>query len=208
LRARLRPGIFSVSERRGASVRNEVAVLVAKQVADLITTSRVMLSFVLAWLGFIHRESGLALAAWIMVLNWSGDILDGVIARRSRVQYNTWIGDHDLEVDMLVSVGLFVYMLGSGYWGLWQAGIFLIFWLLVFWRWGLMPSLGMLFQAPIYGWFIWIALRDQFNAGMGMVIWIVAAIAITWPRFPQMVIPRFLAGMRDVAQGKSEVGQE
>lgn len=183
-------------------------MLVAKQVADLITTSRALLSFVLAWLGFVQGEAGLALAAWIMVLDWSGDAVDGVIARRSRVQYDSWIGDHDLEVDMLVSIGLFIYMLASGYWGLWQAGVYLIVWLLILWHWGLMRSLCMLFQAPIYGWFIWIALRDQFSAGLGMVLWIVAAVVLTWPKFPEMVIPGFLKGMRDVAQGKIDSDQE
>ena len=183
-------------------------MLVAKQVADLITTTRVIFSFILAWMGFAQGEAALTLAAWIMVLDWSGDAVDGVLARRSRVHYNTWIGDHDLEVDMLVSIGLFVYLLAAGYWGLWQAGVYLVFWLLIFWRWGLMPALGMLFQAPIYGWFIWVALRDQFSAGLGMVIWIVAAIVLTWPKFPEMVIPRFLHGMRDVAEGKTESGQK
>ncbi|HSF79822.1 MAG TPA: hypothetical protein VLA49_01230 [Anaerolineales bacterium] len=183
-------------------------MLVAKQVADLITTSRALLSFILAWLGFIQGESALALAAWIMVLDWTGDAVDGVIARRSREQYHTWIGDHDLEVDMLVSIGLFVYMLTAGYWGIWQAGVYLVIWLLVFWRWGLMPSLGMLFQAPIYGWFIWVALRDQFSAGLGMVIWIIAAVVLTWPRFPEMVIPRFLKGMRDVVNDRIDSEQD
>ncbi|MFW9817942.1 MAG: hypothetical protein ACFFEW_18685 [Candidatus Thorarchaeota archaeon] len=179
-------------------------MLVAKQVADLITTSRAVLSFVLAWIGIVQGQDGLVLAAWVMILDWSGDAVDGMIARRSSVQYSSWIGDHDLEVDMLVSVGLFVYMLVAGFWGLWQAGIYLLIWLLVFWRWGVASSLGMLFQAPIYGWFIWVALRDEFNAGLAMLIWIAAAIVLTWPRFPQMVIPRFLNGMRDVVDGKDE----
>jgi len=45
--------------------------------------------------------------------------MDGPISRRSRVIYHTWIGDHDLQVDMAVSVGLLLYMLAAGYVSWW-----------------------------------------------------------------------------------------
>jgi len=183
-------------------------MLVAKQVADLITTTRALFSFLLAWIGFMQGEAGLVLAVWIMVLDWSGDLADGVIARRSRVQYRTWIGDHDLEVDMLVSIGLFVYMLAAEYWGLVQAALYLVLWLFILWHWGIMRSLGMLFQAPIYGWFIWVALREQFVAGLGIVLWIVVIVVLTWPKFPQMVVPGFLKGMRDVIESQKHKDTE
>jgi hypothetical protein len=80
--------------------------MVAKQVADLITFGRLLLGFLLAWLGIKWGGKGLIAALWILILNWTTDFFDGRIARRSSVYYHTWIGDHDLEVDMLVSVGL------------------------------------------------------------------------------------------------------
>jgi len=57
--------------------------------------------------------------------------------------------------------------------------------------------MGMLFQAPIYGWFIYIALTYAPEAGWWLVAWILAAVVITWPRFPREVVPGFLKGMRD-----------
>ncbi len=171
-------------------------MLVAKQVADLITLSRAMLAFYLAWLGVAQGDVVLPLVVWLMISNWTGDSCDGALARRSRIYYHTWVGDHDLEIDILVSLGLLVYMLMAGYVDLLLVGVYLLIWALVFMRWGYPRSLGMLIQAPIYGWFIWIAVLHAPAHGWWLVIWIFAAVVITWPRFPQEVVPGFLDGLR------------
>jgi hypothetical protein len=172
-------------------------MLVAKQVADLITSVRGLIAFCLVWLGIARGSTGLPMAAWLMLSNWIGDMLDGRIARRSRVQYRTWIGDHDLEVDMTVSVGLLLYMILAGFVNLWLGGAYFLAWAAYFWRQGGIPhSLGMLFQAPMYGWFIWVALREAPLAGWVIVIFLAIAIAVTWPYFPNVMVPGFLAGLR------------
>jgi len=79
-------------------------MIVAKQVADLITLTRALLLFVFAWLGLTTGAQALPLAALLLIYSWTSDLLDGSIARRSRVYYHSWLGDHDLEVDMAVSV--------------------------------------------------------------------------------------------------------
>ena len=130
------------------------------------------------------------------------DALDGPIARRSRVKYQTWIGEHDLEVDMTVSVGLLAYLLLAGYVGVWVAVGYLLCWGVGFWRYGSIPrSYGMLFQTPIYAWFAYIAIRDVPETAWMIPVFIVVVIVLTWPRFPQMVIPGFLAGLRRDDQG-------
>ena len=169
-------------------------MIAAKQVADLITLSRALLPFVLAWIGLTRGADALPLAALLLVYSWTSDMLDGPIARRSRVYYHTWLGDHDLEVDMSVAVGVLVYLLASGYIGLTIGFVYLALWLLVFWCWGLQRSPGMLFQAPIYALMIWISLADAFYYGVVQVFLILAAVAVTWPRFLQEVVPGFLAG--------------
>lgn len=175
-------------------------MLVAKQVADLITISRGLLALVMIWLGVTRGSAALPLVCWLMLLDWMGDFVDGPIARRSRIYYHSWVGDHDLEVDIAVSFGLLLYLLGAGYVDLRLAAVYLLFWALVFWRWGVPRSLGMLIQAPIYGWFLWVGVRDAPMAGLWVVGFIVALIVITWPRAFREVIPGFLRGMRDVWQ--------
>ena len=173
-------------------------MLVGKQVADMITISRAMFAFWLTWLGIDKGDAGLAMAVWTMILNWTGDVLDGGFARISSRRYHTWIGDHDLEVDILVSIGLLFYMLGAGLVDLRVVILFCLIWVVIFLRWGFGRSLGMLIQAPIYGWFIWMALCEIPSVGIWPIIWIIVAIVVTWPRFPNEVVPGFLTGMKEV----------
>lgn len=173
---------------------------VAKQFADLITVMRIAIALILPWLGLAQGAAGLPVAVWLMIADWTGDFLDGAMARRSRVAYHTWVGDHDLEVDMAVAAGLLAYLVFAGLVDVRLAGIYLVICALTFWRWGVPKALGMLAQAPIYGWFIWVALRESPAAGPWLVVWIVAAVVLTWPRFPHEVVPGFLAGMRRVGK--------
>jgi len=175
-------------------------MLLAKPLADLITYSRAALAGFLLWLGLAQRAEALPLVCWLMIADWMGDFLDGPIARRGRVQAHTWIGDHDLEVDVAVSFGLLLYLLAAGYVDLRIAAVYLILWALVFWRWGVPRSLGMLIQAPIYGWFLWVAVRDAPQAGLWVIAWILGMVVVTWPRFPREVVPGFLSGMREAVE--------
>lgn len=172
-------------------------MIVAKQVADLITSIRVLIALCLVGVGLILGTAGLPLVAWMMIFDWAGDMVDGRIARRSRLKYHTWIGDHDLEVDMTVSVGLLVYLLLAGYVNIWLVSGYILVWLLFFWLQGsILHSYGMLFQAPIYGWLIWIAVRDAPGAGWSIVIFLLSVLAFTWPYFPKVMVAGFFAGLR------------
>ena len=122
--------------------------------------------------------------------------MDGPIARRSRVYYHTWIGDHDLQIDMTVSVGLLIYLLGAGYVSWWLGALYLLVWALFFLRIGVTPAPGMLFQAPTYFWFIWVTVRDATGLGLLFILFILIALILTWPKFPQVMVPGFLEGMR------------
>jgi cardiolipin synthase len=173
-------------------------MLVAKQVADFITATRAAIGFGLVWLGITQRTDGLRFAIWLLLFDWAGDAIDGSLARRSSRQYRTWIGDHDLEVDMVVSAGLLIYMLAAGYINVWVSVFYFALWTLVFWRLGIPRSLGMLFQAPIYGWFIIVSLQYAPDSGRWLLIYIFSIVIITWPRFPKEVVPGFLLGFQHI----------
>jgi hypothetical protein len=171
-------------------------MLVVKQVADLITSVRFVIALCLVWVGIVWGVDGLSIVAWLMLGNWMGDMMDGRIARRSRVQYHTWIGDHDLEVDMTVSGGLLAFLIQAGFVNAWLAGAYLLLWAAYFWWQGSIPhSQGMLFQAPVYGWFIWVALHEAPPAGWAIVIFLSLLIVVTWPYFPKVMVPGFLDGL-------------
>jgi hypothetical protein len=175
-----------------------------KKIADLITLARAMLGFGLAWLGLAQGAAGLTWAIPMLIAAWTGDVADGRIARRSPVERRSWIGDHDLHIDMGVSCGVMVYLLGAGFLTLGLAAGYLVFWAAVFLRFGLEKSLGMLFQAPLYGWFIWIALTQAPASGYWLLAWILAVVAVTWPEFPRQLVPAFLAGMRRIWTNRRE----
>jgi hypothetical protein len=66
----------------------------------------------------------------------------------------------------------------------------------------------MLFQAPIYGWFICFALFQATNNGLLMIVWIAVIVLVTWPRFPQQVVPGFLEKIKAVRDNKNLVGKK
>ena len=175
---------------------------VAKQVADLITLTRGLLLVVYSWLGIVHGAATLPLAALMLVYSWTSDVMDGSIARRSRVYYHTWLGDHDLEVDMAVAAGVLLYLLTAGFISLPLGAAYALIWVFIFWHWGFYRALGMLFQAPLYLALIWISLRDEFYYGVIQVVWILVALVLTWPRFPQEVVPGFINGFKAVSGRK------
>lgn len=168
-----------------------------KQLADFITGVRFSLAAFYVWLGLARGPAALPVAGWLLLANWTGDCLDGALARRSQPTRHTWLGDHDLQVDMLVASGLLAFLIVAGFLPVSWAGAYLLLWLIVFMALGIPRSLGMLAQAPVYGWFILTALRHAPVVGWSLVTWILVAVVVTWPRFPREVIPGFLGGLRD-----------
>ena len=172
-----------------------------KNIADIVTFSRAILAGLLIWLGLFQGREGLSLVFWLMLADWTGDILDGFLARRSKNPVHAWIGDHDLEVDIFVSVGLFIYMLLAGFID-WQIGIgYLLLWIFIIRQWGHSRSLGMLLQAPIYAWFLIVSLQELPASGWVFLGWLLFVFIITWPRFHREVVPGFLQGIRETKNG-------
>jgi hypothetical protein len=182
-------------------------MLTAKQIADFVTLFRAFLGLSLVWLGLTEGAQGLQKSVLIMILAWTGDTIDGKIARRSKNNVHTWIGDHDLEIDMTVSCGLLVYLITSGFFDVWIACFYILLWTLIIWRWGNIKVLGMLSQAPIYGYFIWIAMTRLPNMGIWILVWMVVAIIVTWPQFPKQIVPGFINGMREFIINRGNIGK-
>ena len=179
-------------------------MLDAKNVADLITATRGLLGFWMIWLGITQGEKALPIVVILMLLDWTGDFVDGGIAHRSRHPRRTWIGDSDLYIDLLVSLCLAVYLLRAGFVSLGFVSIYLSGWVLMLWRFGLDRNLLMLLQAPIYLYFILIAVRLVPESGNWLVIWVLVAVAINWRRFTHEIIPKFISGMRSLPNGRGK----
>ena len=92
----------------------------------------------------------------------------------------------------------------SGYLNHWIAFVYILVWVLIFLHQGLVPALGMLFQAPIYGWFIVVSMVHALEYGRFMLLWILVVLVATWPLFPQTIVPNFLDGLRDLWSTRSK----
>ena len=176
----------------------------AKLLADILTISRLFIASAIIALGLLQGAGALPLVIWLTIAAWTSDVLDGTLARTSRRVRRTWVGEQDLIFDMVIGAALLVYMAAAGFVNIWLAGAYLGFSLLVFWRFGLTPAMGKLFQAPAYAWFIFVSLRAAPQVGAWLVAWIVIAVIATWPRFPRQTIPQFLSEAGETLQGESK----
>jgi phosphatidylglycerophosphate synthase len=73
-------------------------------------------------------------AVGILIIAWTTDLLDGPLARKDPSSRHTWIGDHDLETDMSVSLGGLAFIVLAGYLATWIAVSYVIICLILLWR--------------------------------------------------------------------------
>lgn len=174
----------------------------AKLVADFITAGRGMLGFVMIWLGFTQGMDALPVIVGLMLLDWTGDFVDGTIAHRSRNPRRTWIGDSDIYVDFFMSIALGIYMIAAGFVGFALGFWYILGWILVLWRFGLDKNLLMLAQTPIYLWLILTALRLIPESGVWLILWVLVALTINWRRFSRDIVPKFIHGIASMLRGR------
>jgi hypothetical protein len=186
----------------GALKGKEVHMFDAKLVADSITAVRGLLGFVMVWLGFTKGMDALPAVVMLMLIDWTGDFVDGSLAKLSRHPRRTWIGENDLYIDLFVSLCLGIYLVSAGFVGLAFGVCYATAWALLLLRFGLDRNLLMLIQAPIYLWLILTALRLVPESGYWLVLWVLAATAINWKRFTREIIPHFLDGMGSIWRGR------
>ena len=172
-----------------------------KTVADILTATRFFLGLYLVWLGFHGGPEVLVAATLILIAAWASDVLDGPLARRDPRGIQTWIGDHDLEADMTVALGIWIYLALAGFISIWLAGGYALIAAIALWYFGSIQLAGAV-QAVSYGAMIWTVWRMAPTYGLLLVVWIGFVVVVTWPRFPQRVLPEFLAGMRELWRGR------
>ena len=180
-------------------------MITTKNLADFLTASRFGLAWVLLWLGISRGAAGLPSAVVILIIAWTTDVLDGPLARKDLSSQHTWIGDHDLEIDMSVSLGGLTFLVLAGYLPAWIAVSYVIICLILLWR-VRSQELAWAVQAPPYAAMLFIALRHAPIYGLAIVAYLIVVIIATWPRFPQVTLPQFLSGMQNMS--KTIISQE
>lgn len=78
-----------------------------KFLADVLTALRVVLAALMGWVALTrHDPEGFRIIVWLAMVAFTTDWLDGPIARRTKDVPQTWLGYHDFEVDLTVTVAL------------------------------------------------------------------------------------------------------
>jgi cardiolipin synthase len=175
----------------------------AKTLADTLTAIRFLIAPWLVWLGVTGGQDTLPTATVALILAWATDMLDGPLARRDPSQRQTWIGNHDLQVDETVAFGVLIYLAATGFLSLPVSLGYLIVAGLLLWlfrsahlAWGL--------QAPPYGKMLLVALQEAPAYGAMAVGWIALTVVATWPRFPRETVPQFIGGIRDLLRNLNQ----
>jgi cardiolipin synthase len=168
-----------------------------KTLADTLTGVRFLLAFYLIWLGWQKGPKAVGSAALALLIAWVTDVLDGPLARRDPRDIRTWIGDRDLEADMAVALGVWIYLTLAGFLSPWLAGVYLLAAVVALWRLG-SAQVAWGLQALPYGAMIWTSWRMAPLFGLLLVAWIGLVLVATWPRFPRETVPQFLNGVRDL----------
>jgi phosphatidylglycerophosphate synthase len=177
-------------------------MITTKTLADILTASRFGLAWVLLWLGISRGAVGLPSAVVILIIAWTTDGFDGPLARKDPSRRHTWIGDHDLEIDMSVSLGVLTFLVLGGYLPAWIAVSYVIVCLIMLWR-VRSQEMAWVVQAPPYAAMLFIALRYAPIYGLAIVAYLLVVIITTWPRFPQVTVPQFLSGLRNLSKTKT-----
>jgi len=168
-----------------------------KTIADTLTSFRFLLGPYLMWLGLRGGPEAMTTAVLTLLAAWISDVLDGPLARRDPHGIHTWIGDHDLEADVTVATGVWVYLALAGFISPWLAVAYVAIGAAALWHFG-SAHLAWGLQALPYGSMIWSAWRMVPPYGMLLVGWIGLVVIATWPRFPRQTVPEFLQGMRSL----------
>lgn len=169
------------------------AIFQPKAMADTLTGARFLLALYLFWLGINSGTDALPAASMTLLVAWISDLSDGPLARRDSRRRHTWIGYHDLAV----ALGVWVYLALGGFISAHLALIYGVAAAVTLWYFGSSP-LAWGLQALPYAAMIWTSARHVPPYGMLLLTFPVFVAVVTWPRFPQRVLPEFLAGMRDL----------
>jgi cardiolipin synthase len=168
-----------------------------KFLADILTSLRLIVAAVLPASGLALGPDSYTMAGALVLVAWTTDLLDGPLARKSGRAGSTWIGRHDLMIDVILALSLLIYMRSVGLIHPLIAFAHVVIWGLVFWRHGsLIKPLGALAQAPVYIWFGISLLARRLLVGRLMVLWLLGNVATTWARLTQRDLPGFFQGVR------------
>ena len=171
----------------------ELTLTRGKDIADLLTWSRVFLAIVIFFAALTGQKSLLSFVIAMIVIGWTTDVLDGKLARSDASDKKTWIGNHDFVADMSMSYAGMFYFMTSGYLPFWPFFLYGIYSLTVALIW-LNKSYVMAVAAPVSAMPVIFALIYSRFMALVFIAWIIASLISQWGRFKEE-IKEFVEGV-------------
>jgi len=170
-----------------------------KAAADGLTALRFFIAFFIIVVGFLEGRDGIGVVVAATLIGWTSDVLDGILARRSRIVGRSWLGENDFTADMAMVFAGFVYLgiarfiplsYGLGY-------LLLTSVLILYFR---SKSLTELAAFPMIVLLFFVSLREVPTIGALYVAWVVVGLVLFHRRF-HGVVSEFLENMRKTTDG-------
>jgi len=167
-----------------------------KRIPDLLTLSRGLIAAAIFGLGFVGPEA-LTTVLILTMVGWTTDILDGRIARRIN-KPPSWVGEREFAFDMLMVFSGLCYLVLSGLFPFLPAVIYIMVAAacMAYFR---SKMVTMSFATPIVALPLIIAYFKAPTVLLWYVIWIVAALALDWKRFKNVVL-EFIENTKKLAK--------
>lgn len=160
-----------------------------KPLADTLTVTRVILGLGIAGLGWAQGKSALPTVVCAVIVSWLTDLLDGPLARRDEAWRATWVGEHDAEADLAISLGIAAYLVLSGYLAA-LIGEGLVLTILLLWCLH-SHQLAWPFYALPYVLLLRAALREAPVLGWLIVAYLGMTLLLRWRRLIGEFLPQF-----------------
>jgi len=170
--------------------------------ADLLTVSRTLLGVYLAGLGVKRGTEALPTAVLIVIISWLTDVLDGPFARHDPDHRSTWVGEHDAEADLTVSLGVVAYLVLSGYLAGWLGAV-LVLTILGLWVLHSHQLAWPAYALP-YAILILLAFQDVPLFGWLAVGYLLATLVVCRSRFWQQYLPEFFQALDSLHRGNGQ----
>ena len=172
-----------------------------RPLADFLTVSRVVLCFIMAGIGWTRGEESLPTAVLILILCWFTDLIDGPLARLDTERTTSWVGRHDADADVCMTLAVTAYLVFCGYLKFWFALLIVVLALVL--RETRSPQLAWPLGAFAYFGFGVVTFRSAPIFGWMAVGYLVLLLVVRWPRVRDQYIPSIKEILRGSA-GKPE----
>ncbi|MGB9856734.1 MAG: hypothetical protein ACPLKX_01145 [Dictyoglomaceae bacterium] len=168
-----------------------------KSIADFLTLFRFSIGGFFTYLGLYRGKDAFPSVIVLLLLGWLSDVLDGSLARASKVSYKTWVGEHDFQVDIVFSFGLLMYLVLSGFISFLLIFVYLISAFLEIRSFPEGERVNAFLAIP-YAFAIYDAFKYALPYGIMTIIFLFLLLLFTWNRFINEKFPRFIEEVKSI----------